>query len=163
MKNELIDSFQLRVHDESYERINKCLAMLSEDQVWYSPDETIPTIGNLILHLCGNVRQWILTGVGERTGHRERDSEFELGSRTSKEELQNLMKDLSAEVNEYFQDITSEDLYKEIVVQGFKVTGFSAVVHVIEHFSYHTGQITTLTKLMTGKETNYFQDVDLNK
>ena len=162
MKLQIVESFELRVLKESFERIRICLKMLSNDQLWYSPSKNIPSIGCLVLHSCGNARQWILSGLGGIVDNRQRELEFRPENEISIDELEITLTQLSSDLIPFLNELTEADLKKKLTIQGFDVDGFSAMIHVIEHFSYHTGQITTLTKLFTNKETNYYADVDLD-
>jgi len=137
--------------------------MIEERDLWRSPVSTIPPIGNLILHLCGNARQWILSGLGDKLDNRDRDQEFVIQSNIKKSELIFLLQNLRVNLRQTIVDIEPKVLEKKHSIQGFEVTGFSMLIHVIEHFSYHTGQITTLTKWLTNKETDFYGDIDLNQ
>ena len=158
-----MDEFDKRVFEESYERIYRCISMIDEKDLWRSPSSGIPAIGNLILHLCGNARQWILSGLGGRPDNRDRDQEFVAQTKIKKGELVFLLENMRSNLRQTLEELDPQQITTVYNVQGFDVTGFSIVVHVIEHFSYHTGQITTLTKLLTNKDTAYYADVDLNK
>lgn len=162
-KELLIKEFEHRLFNESYERIFKCLSMIEERDLWRTPVPTIPPIGNLILHLCGNARQWILSGLGDKLDNRDRDQEFVIQSNIKKSELIFLLQNLRVNLRQTIVDIEPKVLEKKHSIQGFEVTGFSMLIHVIEHFSYHTGQITTLTKWLTNKETDFYGDIDLNQ
>ncbi|MFN5149474.1 MAG: DinB family protein [Flavobacteriia bacterium] len=162
-KSLLVKEFEERVFNESYERIYKCLSMIDEKDLWRSPNEGIPTIGNMILHLCGNARQWILSGIGGRPDNRDRDQEFIIQSKIKKSELVFLLENLKVNLKQTIREMDPKTIDKKYLIQGFDVTGFSVLVHVIEHFSYHTGQITTLTKWLTNKQTDYYGNIDLNQ
>lgn len=162
-KEYLIKEFDVRVFEESYERIYKCLHLLSEDELWTSPNSNIPTVGNLVLHLCGNARQWILSGIGEKEDNRNRDQEFEIHRNIKKADLVFLLENLRSNLKETIASLTESKIAKEYKIQGYTVSGFSVVIHVLEHFSYHTGQITTLTKLLKNQQTGYFDTLDLNQ
>ncbi len=161
-KSHIINEFQLRVFDESYARIYKCLSLLSEKQLWESPNSNIPSIGSLLLHLSGNARQWILSGLGEAIDNRNRDEEFQVHRNIRKSDFIFLLENLKVQLNACIKDLNEDVFEKKYEIQGFNVTGFSVFIHVIEHFSYHTGQITTLTKFFTSKETGYYEDLNLN-
>jgi uncharacterized damage-inducible protein DinB len=137
--------------------------MIDEKDLWRSPNSSIPTIGNMILHLCGNARQWILSGLGDKTDNRDRDQEFIVQSKIKKSELIFLLENLKMNLKQTLRELDPNSMEKKYIIQGFEVTGFSVLVHVIEHFSYHTGQITTLTKWLTNKDTDYYGDIDLNQ
>jgi uncharacterized damage-inducible protein DinB len=155
--------FEQRVFDESFVRIYKCLSMISDEQLWKQPNPSIPSIGNIVLHICGNARQWILSGLGGKEDNRDRDQEFVPQQKIKKSELIFLLENLKMNLRHTLDKIPEKELMTLRTIQGFEVTGFSAIMHVLEHFSYHTGQITLLTKLWTGNETGYYAGSDLNK
>lgn len=162
-KQFLVAEFETRVFEESYERIYKCLSMIDDKDLWRSPNSSIPAIGNLILHLCGNARQWILSGLGDKEDNRNRDQEFIVQSKIKKSELVFLLENLKVNLKQTLRELDPKSLERMYSIQGFNVTGFSVIVHVLEHYSYHTGQITTLTKLITNKDTGYYGGLDLNQ
>lgn len=160
-KKRVVDELVLRVFDESYPRIFQCLDTLDTSQIWDSPNEHIPSVGNLILHLCGNVRQWVVSGVCGEEDVRQREREFVPGQNISKHELRERLEALQVLVRDALEKLPAERLEVTLTIQGFEVSGFSAMIHVIEHFSYHTGQITTLTKLHVNRDLGYYADRDL--
>jgi uncharacterized damage-inducible protein DinB len=162
-KQLLIKEFDKHVFNESYERIYKCLSLINEKDVWRSPNESIPSIGNLVIHLCGNARQWILSGLGDREDNRRREEEFIKHPNIKKSELVFLLENLKVNLKQTLEDLDDDSMERMYRIQGFHVSGFSVLVHVLEHFSYHTGQITTLTKWLTNKETRFYGDIDLNQ
>lgn len=117
-------------------RIIRCLKMLSEEQIWWRAHPTSNSAGNLILHLAGNVRQWIISGLEDQPDQRERDKEF-------------------GEIGPIPRKLSAGDLARQYLIQGFRVRGMEAVAHVTEHFAYHTGQIIYLTKLQLGVDTGF--------
>jgi uncharacterized damage-inducible protein DinB len=163
VKDLLIKEFEFRVFEESYQRIYKCLSMIDDKQLWRSPSPNIPSVGNMILHLCGNARQWILSGIGNNPDNRDRDQEFIVQSNIKKADLVFLLQNMRINLQQTLREMDEKMLHIERSIQGFTVTGFSIIVHVLEHFSYHTGQITTLTKWLTNRDTSYYGDIDLNQ
>lgn len=163
MERQLINEFKRRVFEESYARIFKCLDSLDDNQIWYAPNKNVPSIGNLVLHLCGNMRQWILSGLGHKPDNRERDKEFVPHQNIRKSELVFLMENLRVNVREVLLELPDGFTEKRITIQGFNETGLSVLTHVMEHFSYHTGQITTLAKIQQNKDLGYYGGFDLNK
>jgi len=163
LKQHVVSEFEIRVFEENYTRLYKCLEMLKEEHIWKSPSNQIPSVGCLILHLCGNARQWMLSGLSGLPDNRERDEEFLPHENIRKSDFIFLLENLKIQLKECLHEVPERELKSVHSIQGFHVTGFSAVMHVLEHFSYHTGQITTLTKLHTGKETQYYDHLDLNK
>ena len=136
---------------------------MKEDQIWHQANQNSNSVGNIILHLCGNVRQWILTGLADQKDTRERDREFELASRVSAEKLVEKLDELMKEVSDYLDEMPAKILLEERNVQGFEETGLSILIHVVEHFSYHVGQITYYVKAANDIDTKYYGGVDLNK
>ena len=152
----LIAEFKKRVFEESYSRIFKCLDLLNEEEVWYKPNANCNSVGNLILHLHGNMRQWICTTFDTKEDVRKRSEEFIASSQIPKKELKKLLLDLKNEILSFIDELSIEDILSEYKVQVFQENGVSILVHVIEHFSYHTGQIALLTKLMSDKDLEFY-------
>jgi len=133
-------------------KIRRCLALLSEDQIWWRSNSVSNSIGNLVLHLEGNVRQWILSGVGGLPDQRVRQQEFdETGPIKSDELLKRLTATIAA-VDEVLGGLEEQTLLEERQIQGKPRNVLDAVYHVVEHFSMHTGQIILLTKLQNGSD-----------
>ena len=159
----LKEQFYLRLFEEGIPRIEKCLGLLSLQEVWYRPNEKTNSIGHLILHLCGNVTQWIGSGVGKTPDHRMRQLEFETNDHVSKDVLLQRLTSLKEIAEHAFADInTSKSLAEKRMVQGFDETVLSIIVHVIEHFSYHVGQIAWITKLMANQDLGFHAGLDLD-
>lgn len=167
MDNKLIDivkaEFQLRVIEESLARIEKCLDLLTQEQIWHKKNENTNAIGNLILHLAGNIRQYIIAGVGEEKDLRERDKEFVSGYSHTAEELLAHITPILYDANEVVRQLSSSAFPEEVNIQGFPHTRLSAILHVIEHLSYHVGQITYYTKYINNVDTGYYEGLDLDK
>lgn len=136
-------------------RIIRCLKMLPEKQIRWRAHPTSNSAGNLVLHLTGNVRQWIISGLGGQPDHRERNKEFaELGP-IPRRSLIRQLEETVAEACRVLGKLSSGELARPYRIQGFRVTGVDAVAHVTEHFAYHTGQIIYLTKLQLGVDTGF--------
>ncbi len=160
---QLIEEFNRRIHQENIPRIKKCLIMLNEEQIWYAHNPSVNSIGNLILHLCGNVNQWIGSGIGKIPDHRKRDEEFRKGQKIDKKTLIFLLEELRKVTDKALEKLTTLDLEEKLIVQGFSEKPTGVIVHVIEHFSYHTGQIAQMTKILCGKDLGFYDGIDLNK
>lgn len=150
------EEFGRRVFDESYERIIACLNLLSEEQIWYSPNENSNSIGNLVLHLCGNANQWIVGPFGNKEVNRLRSEEFIPIQNFSKKDLTNRLLVLKSEMIPLIHGLSETDLIETYEVQVYNEKGINILIHVIEHFSYHTGQIALLTKLITDKALDFY-------
>lgn len=158
----LITDVRRRLIEESQPRIVKCLCELSQEEVWHKQNEHTNSVGNLVLHLCGNVRQYVLSGIDGQVDVRERDIEFLEKGPIDKQVLLIKVDELMKEVDEALDRISTEDLVREVSVQGFKENVTSILVHVTEHFSYHVGQITYYTKYIKNLDTGYYAGLDLN-
>ena len=148
--------------EESRVRIHACVDRLNDEQLWHRPNTHVVSVGNLVLHLTGNVGQWINSTLGSQADKRIRDQEFnEIGP----VDRQVLLANLDDTLKQAFATINSlreEDFTRLWPVQGFRESGTAIVLHVVEHFSYHTGQITLHTKLLLDIDTGYYAGQDLN-
>ncbi len=148
--------------EESRMRIHACAALLTDEQLWHRPNTHVVSVGNLVLHLCGNVGQWVNSTLGARPDQRQRDKEFdEVGPVDRTTLLADLDRTL-AEASATIRAMDQADLEADHRVQGFLESGTAIVLHVVEHFSYHTGQITLHTKLLLDVDTGYYAGQDLN-
>lgn len=158
----LIAEAKRRMFDESQPRIVQCLNTLTIEQVWRRPNPQSNSVGNLVLHLCGNIRQWIISGLGGAPDHRKRDSEFNEQGRIPVAELVQRFNDTMAEACSTLDRIDPATLLEVRRVQGFNETGLSIIVHVVEHLSYHTGQIAYVTKAAAGTDLAFYRGENLN-
>ncbi len=152
-----------RLREESLVRIEKCLSEISEEELWIRPNQHLNGIGNLILHLCGNARQWIVSGLGGQPDTRERDREFEARGGYTKADLLDLARASLDEVEATLTPLEEADLVKVYPIQAFEETGIAVLFHVVEHFSYHVGQITWYVKTLREKDLGYYSGLDLHK
>ena len=136
-------------------RILICLELLSNEQVWSRPNKVSNSVGNLVLHLAGNVRQWIISGLGGEVGDRERNREFSERGPLSRGILADRLHRTVREACGVLRGLSAEGLMRRQRIQKFRVTGMEAAFHVAEHFSYHAGQIILLTKILTRRDLNF--------
>lgn len=137
-------------------RIEVCVAKLTPEQVWGRGGEHQNAIGNLLLHLAGNVRQWILSGIGGAPDTRVRDEEFAARRGIDPADLVERLKATVKEAEEVIRGLSAEQLMERMVVQGYDVTKLEAIFHVVEHFTGHTFQIIFATKLLTGEDMGFY-------
>ena len=141
-------------------KIERCLEKLTDEQIWWRANEESNSIGNLILHLCGNARQWIICGVGGQPDNRNRDSEFEQRDVIARSELVSLLRSTLSEVETTLHALDPSVLLEDRKIQGNDVKLLEAIFHVTEHFSMHTGQIIMLTKMMTAADLRFYDFED---
>ncbi len=158
----LTSSFEQFVCEESIPRIVQCLSILEPNQLWKRPHKNSNSIGHLILHLEGNAKQYILSGVGGAPDHRKRKLEFETTQFLSKAELKSRLERLSKAMKQVLKGLRPEDLITEKKVQIYHMSVMKMMLHVMEHFSYHTGQIVFYTKLLTEADMKFYDDAQLN-
>lgn len=158
----LIKETKRRLFDEGVVRIRKSLGLMTEQQIWHRPNPSSNSAGNLVLHLCGNVRQWIVSGIGKAKDVRTRQAEFEERGPVPVDEMLNQLDKLMQEVDAVLDDLTPDDLLSVHRVQGYDESGLSILVHVVEHFSYHVGQITYIVKAMNDLDVGYYEGQELN-
>jgi hypothetical protein len=137
-------------------RVETCLGKLTPEQVWMRGTENQNAVGNLVLHLSGNVRQWILTGIGGAPDHRMRDQEFSARGGIDAEALGRLLRGTVDEALALFRSLPGERLGERTTIQGYDVTVLEAIFHVVEHFSGHTSQIIFITKALTGEDLGFY-------
>jgi uncharacterized damage-inducible protein DinB len=142
--------------EEYLPKIERCLERLTDEQIWWRPNEESNSIGNLVLHLCGNARQWIVSGVGGAVDHRERDAEFAQREAVARAELLTLLRTTLADVDGVLKSLPPDTLVERRTIQGSDVDVLEAIFHVTEHFSMHAGQIFLLTKLLTATDLRFY-------
>jgi uncharacterized damage-inducible protein DinB len=137
-------------------KIERCLESLSDEEVWWRAGEESNSIGNLLLHLSGNARQWIVSGVGQAADRRARQAEFDERATRPRQELMVRLKQTLDEVDDVLDRLPQSELLEQRMIQGHDVTVIEAIFHVVEHFSMHTGQIILLTKIIKRKNLNFY-------
>lgn len=137
--------------------IVKCLQQLSEEEIWWRPNAASNSAGNLVLHLCGNVRQWIISGLGGAPDKRQRDLEFSQQGPIPRRELVTRLRRTVRDAFRVLVKLSDDSLARKYSIQGYHVTGMDAVFHVTEHFGYHTGQIIYITKLKRGEDLRFWR------
>ena len=145
--------------DDYLPKIERCLELLTDEQIWWRANPQSNSIGNLLLHLSGNVRQWIVCGLGGASDERDRDSEFAQRETIPRDELLARLKQTLAEADQTLAKFNADKLLEKYLIQGCDVTAMSAIYHVVEHFSMHTGQIILLTKARTGEDLKLWRPV----
>ena len=138
-------------------KIETCVRKLNEDQIWSRGHSTENSIGNLCLHLSGNVRQWIVSGVGGAPDHRDRDSEFAARGGVPTGELVAQLNQAVSDACQVIAKLNAARLDEQVTIQNYKLSVLEAVYHVVEHFSHHTGQILFATKAISGEDLGFYR------
>ncbi len=141
-----LDKSRRLLVDDSLPKIERCLDRLSLDDIWWRPNEASNSIGNLVLHLCGNLSMWIVGGVGRRPFERNRQQEFDERGPVAASDLRRRLQEVVAQADAVMKELSDSELLARRQIQGYDVTVLEAIYHVVEHFGMHTGQIILLTK-----------------
>lgn len=141
-------------------RLRTCVEPMTLEQVWWRPNPESNSIGNLILHLNGNVTQWIIASFTESEDRRNRPAEFAAEGGLTAAELLDRLGATMAVVEKVLDRLTVEDLLASYKIQGYEVRGLDAVYHAIEHFGLHYGQITYITKSLEGKDLGFYRELN---
>ncbi len=161
---------RFRLLEDYFVKISAAVDRLDDEQVWRRPNESSNSIGNLMLHLSGNIRQWIISGVGGADDTRDRPGEFAARGQMAKNDLINRLKTSLDEVDAVLMRVEDEcaatgsdaPLQRVCKPQAYEVTVFDAIFHVVEHFSYHTGQIIFAAKWLAEGQLSFYEDSRLN-
>ena len=138
-------------------KITRALEPLSDADIWWRPNEASNSIGNLLLHLRGNVSQWIVGGVGHAAVHRQRQAEFDARAGGSAAALLDALTGTVDEAVRVIERQTGATLQERRAIQGYDVSVLEAIYHVVEHFSMHTGQIILLAKARAGVDLRLWE------
>ena len=162
IENLIKKEFERRVLEESLMRIHACIDFMEDEHLWYSPNDHVNSVGNMVLHLCGNIRQYIISTFTDQKDERKRSLEFSQNNSHNRDELKEMIESTIKEAVKVVNELDEKLFSKEFDVQGFKELGINILIHVIEHTSYHTGQITTMCKWLEDIDTNYYPGLDLD-
>ncbi|MDC8004377.1 DinB family protein [Aureisphaera galaxeae] len=147
---------------ESSRMIGIAIDKIGEPAVWKRPNGISNSIGNLILHLCGNIRQYAISSLGNLPDVRVRDEEFEAQEGFAKAELMDQLEQTVTEAINTINQVSEEELVRIRDVQGFQLSGIGIIMHVVEHYSYHTGQIAFWVKQLEAQDLGFYDGFDLN-
>ena len=144
------------LRDEYLPKIERCVEKLTDEQIWWRSSEESNSIGNLLLHLSGNARQWIVSGLGGTADERRRQTEFDERQVIARDELLGKLRTTIEDVDRVLRSSNPASLLESYPIQGTKSTALQAIFHVTEHFSMHTGQIILLTKMLTTSDLVFY-------
>jgi hypothetical protein len=146
--------------EQYWPRLRSSVESLAESQVWWRPNQASNSIGNLMLHLNGNVGQWLVASFNKLEDKRNRPAEFDTGELLPASALVEKLGATMEEASKVLARLTAEDLLAEYEIQGYRVTGLYAVYQVVEHFGMHYGQILYITKNLCGKDLGFHSELN---
>ena len=146
--------------EQYWPRLRGCVEWLSEAQIWWRPNGASNSIGNLILHLNGNVRQWLVASFNQQEDTRDRPAEFGDAKSMPASVLLETLGATMREAAEVLALLTPADMIAPFEIQGYKVTGLEAVYQVVEHFGMHYAQILYIAKYIGGKDLGFYSELN---
>ncbi len=146
--------------NQYWPRLRACVESLSDDQVWWRPNEASNSIGNLLLHLNGNVQQWLVAPFERLADTRDRPAEFAERQQIPPRDLLARLESTIRRASDALGHLTEGDLQATFAIQGYTVTGLHAVYQVVEHFGLHYGQITYITKALRSTDLGFYRELD---
>ena len=153
---ELFITHSISKLDQMTGHIESCLDRLTEEQVWRRGSEPENAVGNLVLHLCGNLGQWIGHYVAGRADARNRPAEFAGQSRLSKAELKATLRAAVEAAKADIGELTAGRLAEPVLTADRPMQMLTVVYQVVGHFQQHAGQIMFATKLMTQNDLGFY-------
>jgi uncharacterized damage-inducible protein DinB len=154
----LLDRARYYLGTEYRTKLHRAVEALPSEALWWRPNESSNSVGNLIVHLVGNMRQWIVSGIGGVPPSRNRAEEFAMREGPPASQLLQDLDRALIEVDQVLSSLGAADLVERREIQGREVSGFDAVLHVVEHFSMHLGQIILLAKMLAPGSLHFYED-----
>jgi uncharacterized damage-inducible protein DinB len=155
-----LESSRKQLLAQYFPRLRECVAPLTTEQVWWRPNDASNSIGNLLLHLDGNVRQWLVTAFNSNDDKRNRPAEFAAQGGLSAADLLDRLGATLEEAGQVLERLTADELLAPYEIQGYHTRGLDAIYHVVEHFGMHYGQILYITKSMLAKDLGFYKDLN---
>lgn len=160
-RDEFLTNAVIRM-EQDLDMVGQALDRIGEAQVWQRPNGSLNSIGNLILHLCGNITQYGIASLSGIPDTRQRDLEFSVNGGLTKAQLLQRLSETVQRANQTIAAVPDQRLLEHRSVQGFGLSGIGNIIHVVEHFSYHTGQIAFWVKMLIDAPLGFYEGIDLN-
>jgi hypothetical protein len=148
-----------KVLDQYWPRMRTCVESLTDEQIWWRPNHASNSVGNLLLHLNGNVRQWLVASFNRQEDNRNRPAEFNSREQPPGSQLIRQLDETLQEASAVLSRLTEADLLRRYEIQGYNVTGLQAVYQVVEHFGLHHGQIIYVAKMLRGEDLGFYREL----
>jgi hypothetical protein len=145
--------------DQYWPRLRSAVESLTDEQVWWRPNDLSNSIGNLILHLNGNVHQWLVASFNQLEDNRDRPAEFNQRESISAVSLLDRLGETMQKASQVLAKLTPAELVAPYEIQGYHVTGLDAVYQVVEHFGMHYGQILYISKALSGADLGFYSEL----
>ena len=146
--------------NQYWPRLRACVESLTDEQIWWRPNAASNSIGNLLLHLNGNVRQWLVDSFQHEEDHRDRPAEFAATGEISGAELLKRLDGTLFQARDVLDRLSEADLIAPMEIQGYNVHGLDAIYQVVEHFGLHYGQIAYITKMLKDQDLGFYKELN---
>jgi len=154
-----LDFSRNKLLNQYWPRLRTAVEPLGLQQIWWRPNPASNSIGNLVLHLNGNVWQWLVASFNRLTDERDRPAEFSAtGDLTAADLLARLGQTID-EAAKVLNRLSADELLATWRIQGYTVSGLAAVYQVVEHFGLHYGQIVYITKMQEGRDLGFYSEL----
>jgi hypothetical protein len=166
MKDEILKEFKINAIyrlQENLRMVKIALEKVSDEQLWLLPLSNGMSLGNQLLHSTGNMKQYIVSSLGELPDKRNREKEFSIKIKQSKTLLINILEDVVDQSVKVIESAAFPQFVRKRKVQSFIFSGTGVVLHAVEYFSYHTGQIAFWVKLLSGEDLDFYKGQNLNQ
>ena len=154
-----LDFSRMKLTEQYWPRMKQAVESLSDEQVWWRPNDASNSVGNLMLHLNGNVTQWLLASFSREKDVRDRPTEFAAHDGITRDELVARLGTTVQHAGQMLERLTEAELLATYQIQGFTVTGLGAVYQVVEHFALHYGQVLYIVKQLKGEDLGHTHGV----
>jgi uncharacterized damage-inducible protein DinB len=155
-----LDFSRHKLLEQYWPRLRACVESLSDEQVWWRPNGASNSVGNLLLHLNGNVRQWLVASFNKLEDMRNRPTEFKAQEQLPASVLISHLDETMQQAAAVLSRLTEADLLAHYEIQGYSVSGLAAVYQVVEHFGLHYGQIVYVTKMLRGEDLGFYRELN---
>lgn len=149
-----------KLFEQHWPWVRTCVESLTDEQIWWRPNEACNSIGNLLLHLNGNITQWLVASFNRLEDSRDRPAEFNQREGATRAALLEQLASTMEQASAVLSRLTEADLLTNFEIQGYHVTGFDAVYQVVVHFGLHYGQIAYITKLLRGEDLGFYRELN---
>jgi hypothetical protein len=156
---EFLSYSRYKLCTQYWPRLRTCVQPLTPEQVWWRPNQASNSIGNLVLHLAGNMRQWLVASFNEQADQRDRPAEFSRSEGMTAAEILAVLGTAVDEGEKVLARLTEAELTRVYKIQGVTVSGLAAIYQVVEHFGLHYGQIVYITKMLTGEDLGFYREL----
>ena len=155
-----LDFSRSKLIEQYWPRLRGCVELLTAEQVWWRPNDASNSVGNLLLHLNGNVQQWLVASFERFDDTRNRPAEFAAREQAPPAALLDTLAATMQRASDVLSRLTEADLRATFHIQGYTVSGLHAVYQVVEHFGMHYGQIVYITKQVRGEDLGFYRELN---